>query len=112
MSLVADAPVGRSGQAEPGNEPLGLSLAKAGFFARHEAQVVAQKIAARVTGEGQTGPSSGHGKYFIEIGGGKAGLGPGNFYDEPNPAVKNVRAGPLAACPSTMGGHAQNGILP
>ncbi|MSQ22104.1 MAG: NAD(P)/FAD-dependent oxidoreductase [Dehalococcoidia bacterium] len=66
----------------------GMSLPKAGVFAHGEAEAVAQTIAARVTGQGSDGAFDGHGQCFVEVGGGQAGLGRGNFYAEPRPEIK------------------------
>ena len=67
--------------------PMGLPLPKAGVFAHHQGEAVAQRIAAYIAGKGQPATFDGDGECFIEIGGGKAGLGRGNFYAEPTPAV-------------------------
>lgn len=66
---------------------IGKPLPKAGVFAHAEAKVVALNIAALVAGKRATERFSGHGECFIEIGGGRAGLGTGNFYAEPAPDV-------------------------
>jgi sulfide:quinone oxidoreductase len=49
---------------------------------------VARNIARAITGSGTAARFDGHGECFIEIGGGKAGFGSGNFYAEPKPMVK------------------------
>lgn len=67
---------------------VGMPLPKAGVFAHREAEAVAQTIAARITGEGDMGSFDGHGECFVEVGGGKAGIGRGNFYAEPRPEIK------------------------
>ncbi len=67
---------------------VGMPLPKAGVFAHREGQVVAQTIAAQIDGKGQAGSFDGEGECFIEVGGGKAGFGRGNFYAEPRPQVK------------------------
>jgi sulfide:quinone oxidoreductase len=67
---------------------MGMPLPKAGVFAHHEGEAVAQTIASHVTGRGDSGRFDGGGECFIEVGGGKAGLGRGNFYAEPTPAIK------------------------
>ncbi len=67
---------------------IGMPLPKAGVFAHRQAEAVAQRIAASVTGKGKPATYDGQGECFIEVGGGKAGFGRGNFYAEPNPAVK------------------------
>ncbi|MGB7217381.1 MAG: FAD/NAD(P)-binding oxidoreductase [Vicinamibacterales bacterium] len=66
---------------------LGKPLPKAGVFANREAEVVAENIAHAIAGEAQPARFDGHGECFIEIGGGKAGFGGGDFYAEPKPAV-------------------------
>lgn len=67
---------------------VGMPLPKAGIFAHREAEAVAQTIAAQVAGHGDSGTFDGHGECFIEVGGGKAGFGRGNFYAEPRPDIK------------------------
>lgn len=66
---------------------LGKPLPKAGVFASRQADIVAENIAHAVAGQGQAARFDGHGECFIEIGGGKAGFGGGDFYAEPKPAV-------------------------
>jgi sulfide:quinone oxidoreductase len=66
---------------------LGKPLPKAGVFAHGEAEVVGRNIAHAIRGEGTEARFDGHGECFIEIGGGKAGFGSGNFYAEPTPQV-------------------------
>ncbi len=68
--------------------PVGKPLPKAGVFASRQAQAVAQTIAAAIAGRGRPGRFTGRGECFIEIGGGKAGLGRGEFYAEPAPVVR------------------------
>ena len=68
--------------------PIGLPLPKAGVFAHREAKAVAQTIAAKIAGSGQGGSFDGHGECFIEVGGGKAALGNGDFYAVPRPLIK------------------------
>jgi sulfide:quinone oxidoreductase len=48
---------------------------------------VAENIVQAIAGRGQSARFDGHGECFIEIGGGKAGFGGGDFYAEPTPAV-------------------------
>lgn len=67
---------------------VGMPLPKAGVFAHREGEAVAQTIAAQINGKGQAGSFDGFGECFIEVGGGKAGFGRGNFYADPKPAVK------------------------
>jgi sulfide:quinone oxidoreductase len=67
---------------------MGMPLPKAGVFAHHEGEAVAQTIASHISGKGHAGRYEGAGECFIEVGGGKAGFGRGNFYAEPTPTVK------------------------
>lgn len=61
---------------------------KAGVFAHGEGVAVAQTIASKITGRGEPKTFDGNGGCFIEIGGGKAGFGKGDFYAEPAPTIK------------------------
>jgi sulfide:quinone oxidoreductase len=72
---------------------IGLPLPKAGVFAHHEGEAVAHTIAAEITGRGQPDTFDGQGECFIEVGGGRAGFGRGNFYAEPRPTVKLYKTG-------------------
>ena len=67
---------------------MGMPLPKAGVFAHHEGEAVAQTIASQISGAGRPGSFDGQGACFIEVGGGKAGFGRGNFYAEPTPQIK------------------------
>ncbi len=67
---------------------VGMPLPKAGVFATREAQAVAQTMVSRIGGKEKTGVFDGYGKCYVEVGGGKAGFGSGNFYAEPKPQVK------------------------
>ena len=67
---------------------LGKPLPKAGVFAHAEAEVVARNIVRGITGKGEPASFDGEGACFIETGGGKAGMGKGNFYAEPVPQMK------------------------
>lgn len=67
---------------------MGRPLPKAGVFAGGQAEVVAQNIAAVWAGSEPTARFDGHGLCFLEIGGGLAGMGSGNFYAEPLPEVR------------------------
>jgi sulfide:quinone oxidoreductase len=67
---------------------LGKPLPKAGVFAHGEAEVVATNIVHAITGEGRPAEFDGLGECFIETGDGKAGMGKGDFYAEPVPAMK------------------------
>ncbi|MBS3916814.1 MAG: NAD(P)/FAD-dependent oxidoreductase [Sulfuritalea sp.] len=66
---------------------MGRPLPKAGVFAHGQAETVANNIAQAWTGKGQPRSFDGHGMCFIEAGGGRAGIGRGNFYAEPTPQV-------------------------
>ncbi|HEX9622564.1 MAG TPA: hypothetical protein VF989_20615 [Polyangiaceae bacterium] len=69
---------------------LGKPLPKAGVFAHAEGDIVAKNIASVIAGRAGGERFNGHGGCFIEIGGGKAGFGEGNFYAEPKPLI-NLR---------------------
>jgi sulfide:quinone oxidoreductase len=66
---------------------MGRPLPKAGVFANGQAGVVAHNIAQAWTGKGRARQFTGEGMCFIEAGGGRAGIGKGNFYAEPTPQV-------------------------
>lgn len=66
---------------------MGRPLPKAGVFAHGQAETVANNIAHAWTGKGQPRSFDGYGMCFIEAGGGRAGIGKGNFYAEPTPQV-------------------------
>lgn len=67
---------------------MGRPLPKAGVFAHGQAETVAVNIAHAWTGQGRPRRFDGYGMCFIEAGGGRAGLGKGNFYAEPTPQVE------------------------
>jgi sulfide:quinone oxidoreductase len=67
---------------------MGRPLPKAGVFAHAQGEVVAQNLAAAWTGRGAPTRFDGVGACFIETGDGRAGMGQGDFYAEPLPAVK------------------------
>lgn len=67
---------------------MGRPLPKAGVFAHRQAKVVANNIVHAWTGKGTPARFTGEGMCFIETGGGRAGIGKGNFYAEPTPQVK------------------------
>ena len=71
----------------------GAPLPKAGVFAEHEAKIVARNIADRLTGKGASHRYEGYGACFVEIGGGRAAYGSGNFYGDPAPQVRLRRPG-------------------
>jgi sulfide:quinone oxidoreductase len=74
---------------------MGRPLPKAGVFAHGQAEVVAHNIAAGWTGKGEPRRFEGEGMCFIEAGGGRAGMGRGNFYAEPLPDVRLHQPGLL-----------------
>jgi sulfide:quinone oxidoreductase len=67
---------------------MGKPLPMAGVFAERQAETVAKNIAREITGKGQRSSFNGHGECFVEVGGGKAGFGRGDFYAEPTPQIK------------------------
>ncbi|MDZ4254898.1 MAG: FAD/NAD(P)-binding oxidoreductase [Sulfuritalea sp.] len=74
---------------------MGRPLPKAGVFANGQAQVVAKNIARAWIGKGEAARFDGHGMCFLEIGGGMAGVGSGNFYAEPTPDVRMRQPNPI-----------------
>lgn len=66
----------------------GKNLPKAGVFAHYEAKVVAERIVAEIEGGPPESTFDGKGFCWLEMGGGKAGFASGNFYAEPEPAVR------------------------
>jgi len=66
---------------------MGRPLPKAGVFAHHQAEVVADNIVHAITGKGAVRRFQGDGACFIETGHGRAGFGSGNFYAEPLPRI-------------------------
>lgn len=67
---------------------LGKPLPKAGVFAHGQAEVVARNLAHEWAGREPEAEFDGHGWCAIETGGGRAGIGMGDFYAEPTPDVK------------------------
>ena len=65
----------------------GMFLPKAGVFADGQARVVAENIAAEIGGGGTGSQFNGHGFCYVEVGGGVAAYGAGNFYGLPGPRV-------------------------
>jgi sulfide:quinone oxidoreductase len=61
---------------------------KSGVFAHHQAEVVAENVAAEWAGRTPDRRFDGTGACFIETGSGKAGYGAGHFYAEPAPVMK------------------------
>jgi len=74
---------------------MGRPLPKAGVFAHGQAEVVAHNIAHEWTGKRESRRFEGEGMCFIEAGGGRAGMGRGNFYAEPLPDVRLHQPGLL-----------------
>jgi len=74
---------------------MGRPLPKAGVFAHGQAEVVAHNIACEWTGKGEPRRFEGEGMCFVEAGGGRAGMGRGNFYAEPLPDVRLHQPGLL-----------------
>lgn len=72
---------------------VGKPLPKAGVFAHYQAEVITNNIAVKILGNGNPNQFTGEGECFIEIGGGKAGFGRGNFYAEPAPNIKMYNPG-------------------
>ena len=66
---------------------IGKPLPRAGVFAHAQAHAVAEAIGASITGSGKPAGFDGHGGCFIEVGGGRAAFGSGNFYADPAPSV-------------------------
>jgi sulfide:quinone oxidoreductase len=67
---------------------MGRPLPKAGVFAHAQGDVVAHNVAVAWTGRGTLRRFDGMGACFVETGDGRAGMGQGNFYAEPLPAVR------------------------
>jgi sulfide:quinone oxidoreductase len=65
----------------------GHSLPKTATIALHEAEVVAQNIAAEITGGGLRKEFAGNGYCFVETGNGRAGYIAGSFLTHPSPTV-------------------------
>jgi len=66
----------------------GKNLPMAGVFAHYEAGVVAERILAEIEGRPPAAIFNGKGYCWLELGDGKAGIASGNFYAEPEPAVR------------------------
>jgi sulfide:quinone oxidoreductase len=67
---------------------IGKPLPRAGTFAHSQGKVVADLIAASISGKPTTARFDAHGGCFIEVGDGRAGYGSGDFYAEPSPSVR------------------------
>ncbi len=70
-----------------------LMLPKAGVFAHAQAEVVARRIAAKITGAGARGEFPGLGYCMLEAGDGLAGFAFGNFFAEPSPQIELRKIG-------------------
>jgi sulfide:quinone oxidoreductase len=66
----------------------GKVLPKAGVFAHSEAEVVADRIAAELTGTTPDATFDGAGSCFVELGDGRAAYATGDFYNDDGPQVK------------------------
>jgi sulfide:quinone oxidoreductase len=66
---------------------MGKALPKAGVFALGMAKAVVSSIASAVTGQVAPTRFDGHGECFVEVGGGIAARGAGDFFAEPTPNV-------------------------
>lgn len=66
----------------------GKNLPMAGVFAHSEAKVAAERIVAEIEGGQPEASFNGKGYCWLELGGGKAGFASGNFYAEPEPALR------------------------
>src|SRR5574341_2325850 len=72
-----------------------LMLPKAGVFAHAQAEVVARRIAAEITGPGAADEFPGVGYCMLEAGESMAGFAFGNFFSEPSPHIALRRVGRL-----------------
>jgi sulfide:quinone oxidoreductase len=82
----------------------GLPMAKAGVFAEAAARVVADDIAARLTGGEPPPPYEGTGNCYVEFGGGLVGKVEANFFGGPAPTARLVEPSrKLAAEKKTFG---------
>ncbi|MHB1449045.1 MAG: NAD(P)/FAD-dependent oxidoreductase [Bellilinea sp.] len=70
-----------------------LMLPKAGVFAHAQAEAVAQRIAAEITGTGPQSKFTGIGYCMLEAGESMAGFAYGNFFAEPAPRINLHRIG-------------------
>jgi sulfide:quinone oxidoreductase len=70
-----------------------LMLPKAGVFAHEQARVVAQRIAAEISGTPAEEEFCGGGYCMLEAGGDLAGFAFGNFFAEPAPEIRLRRVG-------------------
>jgi len=63
-------------------------LPKAGVFAHGQAEVVANNLAAEITGKGRTKDWGGEGSCFLEVGKGQSAFVKGAFLAEPKPVIE------------------------
>jgi sulfide:quinone oxidoreductase len=70
-----------------------MMLPKAGVFAHSQAEVVARRIAADITGSGASDVFCGDGYCMLEVGESLAGFASGNFFAEPSPQVQLRKLG-------------------
>jgi len=68
-------------------------LPKAGVFAHAQADAVARRIAAEITGAGVPGEFPGLGYCMLEAGESMAGFAFGNFFSEPSPQIELRKTG-------------------
>ncbi len=67
--------------------PTGLFLPKAWVFAEEQGRVVAENIAARISGKDQSNKFDGKGFCYVEVGDGLSAYGSGDFYAYPTAKV-------------------------
>jgi sulfide:quinone oxidoreductase len=72
-----------------------LMLPKAGVFAHAQAEVVARRIAAEITGAGESRGFPGLGYCMLEAGERMAGFAFGDFFAEPSPRIELRQVGRL-----------------
>jgi sulfide:quinone oxidoreductase len=72
----------------------GKPLPKAGVFAEAMGEVVADRIAARLSGKETGARFAGEGGCYLEVGGGQAMMIQGRFLAEPEPEVSLTEASP------------------
>jgi len=70
-----------------------MMLPKAGIFAHAQAEVVARRIAADITGGGASDVFYGEGYCMLEVGESLAGFASGNFFAEPSPQIQLRKLG-------------------
>ncbi len=70
-----------------------LMLPKAGVFAHAQAETVAHRIVAQITGAAVAAEFGGHGYCMLEAGESMAGFAFGDFFGEPSPRVELRRMG-------------------